>query len=177
MLKKGQFHSDFIFVAVLSSPDLAELRVSSQEKSAQAQADWQQALADLQLAQQNLERQGKIATADIAQARIELKVAQEQYDRDREALLRSADRDLVNAGALPRRQMLESQAHLAAGKSQLIKASSRREVIEAEAQLKRAQASVFVAKSRIRLSSAAYEARLQQLGTIANAKVPMLRDW
>lgn len=148
-------------VAVLSSPDLVELRVESQEKRVEAEADLQQAQADLNLAQQNLKRQLQIAAADIEQASTELKVAQEQYDRDR---------DLVSAGAIARRQMLESQAHLAEGKSQLAKATSRREVLEAVAQLKRAQSDVEVAQSRIRLSSTTYQTRLAQLGTRADAK-------
>jgi cobalt-zinc-cadmium efflux system membrane fusion protein len=148
-------------VAVLSSPDLVELRVESQEKQAQAQADLQQAQADLTLAQQNYQRYSQIAAADIQQARTELAVAQEQYDRDQE---------LVRGGALPRRQMLESQAHLAEAKAQVTKATSRREVLEAEAQVKRAQSAVEVAQSRIRLSNATYQTRLQQLGNRANAK-------
>jgi cobalt-zinc-cadmium efflux system membrane fusion protein len=147
-------------VAVLAAPDLVELRVSSQEKRAEALADVQQAQADLSLAQQNLERQRQIAAAEIAQARTEVKVAQEQYDRDR---------DLMRAGAIPRRQMLESQAHLEEGKAQLAKAASRQEVLDAVAQFKRAQASVEVAQSRLRLSNATYQTRLQQLGAKANA--------
>ena len=106
-------------VAVLSSPEMVEMRVASQEKLAQGEADLQQSQADLKLAQQNLERQRQIAAADIAQARTEVKVAQEQYDRDL---------DLVNAGAIARRPMLESQAGLAEGKAALVKAMSRREV-------------------------------------------------
>jgi cobalt-zinc-cadmium efflux system membrane fusion protein len=148
-------------VAVVAAPDLVELRVESQEKRAEAEANVQQAQADLKLAQQNLERQRQIAAADIEQARTELEVAQEQYDRDL---------DLVNAGAIPRRQMLESQAHLAEGKAELAKAASRREVLEAEAQLKRAQSAVEVAQSRLRLSDDTYQTRLQQIGTKANAK-------
>ena len=148
-------------VAVLSSPELAQLRVESVEKRAEANANIQQAQADLRLAQQNYDRQRQIAAADIEQARTELKVAQEQFDRDQ---------DLAKAGAIPRRQMLESQAHLADGKAQVAKAVSRREVLEAENQLKRATAAVEVAQSRVRLSSAAYQARLQQLGNSANAK-------
>lgn len=146
-------------VAVVSAPDLVELRVNSQEKRAEGEAFLQQSQADLKLAQENLERQQQIATAEIEQASTEVKVAQEKYDRDR---------DLANAGALPQRQMLESQAHLAEGKAQLAKASSRREVLEAQAQLKRAQAAVEVAQSRIRLSSTVYQTRLSQLGTRAN---------
>jgi cobalt-zinc-cadmium efflux system membrane fusion protein len=148
-------------VAVLAAPDLVELRVESQEKQAQAKADLQQAQADLKLAQENLERQRQIAGAEIAQAQTEVEVAREQYDKDQ---------DLVSAGALPRRQMLESRAHLREGQAQLTKASSQREVLEAEAQLKRAQAAVEVAQSRIRLSNAAYQTRLSQLGTRANEK-------
>jgi cobalt-zinc-cadmium efflux system membrane fusion protein len=148
-------------VAVLAAPDLVELRVESEEKRAQAQADLQQAQADLKLAQENLKRQRQIAAAEIAQARTEVEVATEQYDKDQ---------DLVSAGALPRRQMLESRSHLREGQAQLTKASSQREVLEAENQLKRAQAAVEVAQSRIRLSDAAYQTRLSQLGTRANDK-------
>lgn len=148
-------------VAVVAAPDLVELRVNSQEKQAEAQADLQKAQADFKLAQENLERQHQIATTEIEQASTEVKVAQEQYDRDQ---------DLVKAGALPRRQMLESRAHLAEGKTQLIKALSRKEVLAAEADLKRGQSAVELAKSKLQLSNSAYQTRLQQLGTRANAK-------
>jgi cobalt-zinc-cadmium efflux system membrane fusion protein len=100
-------------VAVLAAPDLVELRVNSEEKRAEAQADLQKAQADLNLARANLEQQRQIAAADIQQANTEVKVAQEKYDRDRE---------LASAGALPRRQMLESEAHLREGQAQLVKA-------------------------------------------------------
>lgn len=146
-------------VAVVSAPNLVELRVNSQEKQAEAQAELLKAQADLKLAQEDLERQRQIAAADIEQASTEVKVAQEKYDRDQE---------LANAGALPRRSMLEAQAHLREGQAQLTKASSRREVWGGEAQLKRAQASVEAAQSRIRLSSTIYQTRLSQLGTRAN---------
>ncbi len=161
LVEPGAFVEAGQRVAVLAAPDLVELRVESQEKRAEGEADLQQAQADLKLAQQNLERQQQIAAANIEQARTELKVAQEQYDRDR---------DLVSAGALPRREMLESQAHLAEGKAQLTASASRQEVLEAQTQLKRARSAVEVAQTRIRLSNATYQTRLQQLGTKANAK-------
>ncbi|MBD6614832.1 efflux RND transporter periplasmic adaptor subunit [Komarekiella sp. 'clone 1'] len=148
-------------VAVVSSLDLVELRVNSQEKLAQSQADLQQALADLKLAQQNRDRYQQIADSEIAQAQSQVAYAQEKYDKDQE---------LVAQGALPRRNALESQTQLAQAKAELTKANSRREVIEAENQLKRAQASVEVAKSRINLSNSTYETRLQQLGIRGNAK-------
>ncbi|RUR85805.1 efflux RND transporter periplasmic adaptor subunit [Chlorogloeopsis fritschii PCC 9212] len=154
-VKKGQP------LAVLTSPDLVTLRVESQEKLAQAQADLQQAQADLRLAQQNYDRYQQIAAAEIAQAQSQVSFAQEKYDKDKQ---------LTDAGALPRRNALESQTQLAQAKAELAKANSRRDVIEAENQLKRAQAGVEVAKKRISLSNTIYETRLQQLGNSANAK-------
>ncbi|GAB1543861.1 efflux RND transporter periplasmic adaptor subunit [Scytonema sp. NUACC21] len=154
-VKKGQP------VAVLTSPDLVTLRVESQEKLAQGQADLQSSLADLKRAQENYKRYQEIAAAEIAEAQSQVAFAQEKYDKDKE---------LADSGALPRRNALESQTQLAQAKAELTKASSRRDVIEAENQLKRAQAAVDVAKSRINLSNSAYETRLQQLGNQANEK-------
>jgi len=146
-------------IAEIASPELIELRVDSQEKQAQAKAELQQAQADLDLAQQNYQRQVAIAKAEIEQGQTQVAVAQEQYDRDRE---------LTNQGVIPRREMLESQAKLAATKAQLTTASSQREVLEAQNQLKRAQSEVEAASSLLQLSNATYQTRLEQLGTIAN---------
>ena len=148
-------------VAVVSAPELIELRVTSQERLADAKAGVRQAQADLKLAQENLERQQQIASAEVTQARTEVDVAQEQYDRDM---------DLVKAGAIPRRTMLESKDRLEEGKAQLATAASRKEVLEAEAQLKRAQAAMAAAQSRLDLSTTTYQTRLQQLGTKADAQ-------
>jgi len=241
-VKKGQA------VAVVASPELVELRVTSQEKQADAQAALQKAQTDLKLAKDNLERQQKISDAELAQARTQLAAAQSQYNRDlglvnqrgvlkvaqenlrRQQQIANAeiaqantevrvvqeqydrDRELVASGALPRRQMLESQAKLerakaelarangspavvqaeselkkaevdlplrelrdsqsrvAEAQAQLKRAESRREVLEAEAQLQRAQSDVEVAKSQLNLSNTTYKTRLQQLGSVANAK-------
>jgi len=146
-------------VAVLASAELAELRVTSQERRAEALANLKQAQADLQLAQENLVRQQKIATTEINRTQTEVNVAIEKYQRDQE---------LANQGALPRRTMLESQAHLAEGKAQLSQAINQQEVIKAENEIKRAQVGVELANSRLQLSSTFYQARLQQLGAIAN---------
>ncbi|MBW4646280.1 MAG: efflux RND transporter periplasmic adaptor subunit [Goleter apudmare HA4340-LM2] len=148
-------------VAVVSSIDLVSLRVESQEKLAQSQADLQQALADLKLAQQNRDRYQQIAAAEIAQAQTQVAFAQEKYNKDQQ---------LAEAGALPQRNVLESQTQLAEARATLAKANSRREVIAAENQLQRAQAAVDVAKSRISLSNNTYNTRLQQLGIRGNSK-------
>jgi cobalt-zinc-cadmium efflux system membrane fusion protein len=154
-VKKGQP------VAVVTSPDLVTLRVESQDKLAQGQADLQQAQADLRLAQQNYQKYQQIATSEIAQAQSQVEFAQEKYSKDKQ---------LADDGALPRRNALESQTQLAQAKAELTKANSQREVIEAENQLKRAQAAVELAKSNISRSNNIYQTRLTQLGTLANAK-------
>ncbi|MEC4812864.1 MAG: efflux RND transporter periplasmic adaptor subunit [Scytonema sp. PMC 1069.18] len=148
-------------VAVVTSPDLVTLRVESEEKLAEGQADLQQALADLKLAQQNYEKYQRIATAEITGAQSRVDFAHQKYDKDKE---------LADTGALPRRDALESQTQLAQAKAELVKAQSRRDVIEAENQLQRSQAAVDVAKRRIQLSNSAYTTRLQQLGNSGNSK-------
>ncbi len=69
---------------------------------------------------------------------------------------------------LPMRELRDSQGKVGDAKAQLTKALSRREVLEAENQVKRGKTAVQVARSRIRLAGAAYQARLQQLGAVAN---------
>ena len=109
-------------------------QASSQLAAAQKQYDRDRELVNqkavLKVAQENYQRQLRISEAEIARAKTELAVAQEQYDRDRE---------LVAQGALPRRQMLESGAHLAEAKASLAKALGRPEVIQAETEVKRAE--------------------------------------
>ncbi|QLE46125.1 efflux RND transporter periplasmic adaptor subunit (plasmid) [Nostoc sp. C052] len=148
-------------VAVVTSPGLVTLRVESQDKLAQGQADLQQAQADLILAQQNYQKYQQIADSEIAQAQSQVDFAQEKYNKDKQ---------LAIEGALPRRNALESQTQLAQAKAELTKANSRRDVIGAENQLKRAQASVQLAKSNINRSNTSYQTRLAQLGNLPNSK-------
>jgi cobalt-zinc-cadmium efflux system membrane fusion protein len=155
LVKKGQP------VAVVTSPDLVRLRVESEEKLSQGQADLEQAQADLMLAQQNYQKYRQIATSEIAQVQSQVDFAQEKYNRDRQ---------LADDGALPRRNALESQTQLAQAKAELTRVNSQREVAEAESRLKRAQAEVELAKSNISRSNSIYQTRLTQLGTLANAK-------
>lgn len=159
LAKPGDWVNAGQVVALLSSPELAQLRVEAISKRDEAEAGLQQAQADLQLAQQNDERQRLQAIAELKQAQTQVALAQERYDRNR---------DLQAAGAVTRRQVQESQTELTAAQATLTKAQSRLGELEATAQLARSQASVSVARSRVRLSSAAYEARLNQLKTTAN---------
>ncbi|NET38762.1 MAG: efflux RND transporter periplasmic adaptor subunit [Cyanothece sp. SIO1E1] len=148
-------------VAVISSPELVQLRVEALDRGTEADAALEEALANLKLAQQTLERQRQIATTAIAAARTQLAVAEERYDRDQK---------LLERGAIPRRQMLDSEAQLAETRTVLETATSRREVLAAEAELKRAETAVNAARTRVKLSDTTYQTRLQQLGTPANDK-------
>jgi membrane fusion protein, heavy metal efflux system len=162
-------------LATMTSGELSDLRVSSQEKRAEALAGFQQAQVELNLARENYERYRQIAQAEINQAKSSLKAVQGQYDRDR-ALVKdrgvvkaaqnsyqrqveiarseieqakievniaqdryNQDRQLVASGALPRRQMLESQSKLAAAHTQLAKATNNPEVLKAEGELRKAE--------------------------------------
>ncbi|MBN8561986.1 MAG: efflux RND transporter periplasmic adaptor subunit [Leptolyngbya sp. UWPOB_LEPTO1] len=147
-------------VAIMTSPELAELRTIALDRQSEALGSVQQAEADLRLAQQNYEQQQRIAQAEIQQAQVALNVAQEQYDRDR---------DLLSTGAIPRRTVLESESKLAEAKAAFAKVRSQLQVSEAQAQLKRAQSAVDVAQSKSQLSGQTYQTRLRQLGASANA--------
>jgi membrane fusion protein, heavy metal efflux system len=146
-------------VAIMTSPELAELRITALDRRSEAIGSIQQAQADLRLARQNFVQQQKIAASEVAQARIQLSFAQERFDKDRE---------LADNGALPRRTFLESETKLAEANAALARAESRLEVSEAAAQLQRAESAVEVAQSRVQLSGETYQTRLRQLGASAN---------
>ncbi|MFQ4140525.1 efflux RND transporter periplasmic adaptor subunit [Nodosilinea sp. PGN35] len=147
-------------LAVITSGELAELRVTALENSAERQGDVQQAEADLQLARQSYEQQQQIALRAIEAARTDVRVAQEQYDRDAE---------LAAEGAIARRELLASEAGLADAKRALAEAESQLEVLSARTGVAQAQTALNVARSRSQLSSQTYQTRLQQLGATANA--------
>jgi membrane fusion protein, heavy metal efflux system len=146
-------------LAVITSGELAELRVDSLERSAETAGTVQEAQTNLQLAQQTYDRQAQISQTAIAQAQTDLRIAQEQFDRDQE---------LTTKGALPRRDFLESEANLAAAQTVLAEAQSRIALLEMGAERDRAQSALEVAQSRAELSTANYDTRLQQLGADAN---------
>ena len=159
LVQPGDRVSEGQAVAIMTSPELAELRTTALDRRSEAIGSTQQAQADLRLAQQNFAQQQKIAATDVAQARTQLSFAQERFDKDQE---------LAASGALPRRTFLESETKLAEAKAALTKAASRLEVSEATAQLQRAGSAVQVAQSRVQLSGETYQTRLRQLGASAN---------
>ncbi|AFY61864.1 efflux RND transporter periplasmic adaptor subunit [Synechococcus sp. PCC 6312] len=147
-------------LAVMSSPELAQLSTEALDRQNEAIAAVNQAEADVQLAQENYRQQQIISQQEIAEARTAYALAQESNDRDQE---------LVVAGALPRRQSLTSASELATAKANLSRAESRLNVATAATQLKQAQARLQEAQRQVTLSQRTYKTRLRQLGTQANA--------
>lgn len=154
-------------LAVLSSPELTDLRVNALEKQVDSVASVQEAIANLEFARQNYANQQQIVEAELRQAETELKIDQERYDRDRE---------LLASGAIARRQLQESENKFLAAKSSLSKAAGRLPLLEAASQVKKSEALLEAAQSKIELSGAAYSARLRQLDSQAdaNGKVSIL---
>ncbi len=147
-------------LAVLASPELAELRTLALDRQSEALMNLREAEAELRWAQQSLREQQRIVAAEIQAAQITVRTAQERFERDRE---------LLNQGAIPRREFLATEEALAAAKAELAKAESQLPITAAQTQLQRAQAQVAVARDRLRLSQQTYRTRLQQLGASANA--------
>jgi membrane fusion protein, heavy metal efflux system len=159
LVEPGQRVEEGQALAIITSGELAELRVTALENSAERQGDVQLAQADVQLARQTYAQQQQIALRAIEAAQTDLRVAQERYDRDSE---------LAEEGALARRDVLASEAALADARSSLAEAESRLEVLNARTEVTQSQTALNVAQSRAQLSTETYQTRLQQLGATAN---------
>lgn len=141
-----------------------------------SQAEIARAETELSVAKEQFDRDKELA-ASGAIARRTMLESQAHFAEAKAAVAKAKSRPEVIKSEteikqaevdLPMRELRDSQGKVAEAKAQLTKALGRREVLEAEAQLKRTKSALEVAQSRIRLSSSAYQARLQQLGTIAN---------
>ncbi|MEZ2314334.1 efflux RND transporter periplasmic adaptor subunit [Microcoleus sp.] len=143
-----------------------------------AQAEIAQAETELTVAKEQFERDKELVAAGAIARRTMLESeahfaaakANVAKAKSRPEVIK-AETEIKQAQVdLPMRELRDAQGKVAEVKAQLTKALSRREVLEAEAQLKGAKAALEVAQSRVRLSSSAYQARLQQLGIAANDK-------
>ncbi|MBE9123283.1 efflux RND transporter periplasmic adaptor subunit, partial [Tychonema sp. LEGE 07199] len=143
-----------------------------------AQAEIAQAEMELTVAKEQFDRDRELVAAGAIARRTMLE-SQAHFAQAKAAVAKAKSRpEVIKAETeikqaevdLPMRELRDSQGRVAEAKAQLTKVVSRREVLEAENQVKRAKTALEVAQSRIRLADAAYQARLQQLGTIANDK-------
>ncbi len=161
-------------VAIVISPELSQLRADAFDRGNQAKGEMQQAEADLALAQDNLTQQQQLRTADVAQAEAAVVASQERVKFAQERFTK--DSQLAKQGALPRRQLMESEsllveanAKLVEAKSGVSKAQNRPELIRAQSDIKRSQSTLEFSRNKLDISSAGYEARLKQLGAGASA--------
>ncbi len=143
-----------------------------------AQAEIARAETELTVAKEQYDRDRELV-ASGAIARRTMLESQAHFAEAKAAVAKAKSRpEVIKAETeikqaevdLPMRELRDSQGRVAEAKAQLTTALSRREVLEAENQVKRGKTAVKVAQSRIRLADAAYQARLQQLGTVANDK-------
>ncbi|MGL5195458.1 MAG: biotin/lipoyl-binding protein, partial [Chroococcales cyanobacterium] len=110
-------------VAILSSPELAALRVDALQKQAEAESNLKQSEANWQLAQQNYQRQVTIADAEIAQAEQQVATAQSRYERDRNLV---EERGVLTAAEEGYRRQVElAESEIAAAQKQVEIAQSR----------------------------------------------------
>jgi membrane fusion protein, heavy metal efflux system len=159
-------------VATMTSGDLSDLRVSSQERRVEAQASLEQAQVDLKLARENYQRYSQIAQAEIGQARSQLAAAQAQYQRDRSLV--SGGSIVKVAKANYQRQVQISQSEIDRVKIEVAVAQeranqderlvangalSRRAMLESQAQLAAAKSNLAKANSRPEVLQAETEVR------------------
>ena len=146
-------------LAVLTSAELVTLRTEALDRELEARAAVDRARVNLAAAERNRQRQQAIAQAERQAARTQLAVARERFDRDQE---------LASAGALPRRQALESRDRLADSEAGLAKAAGRIDLLQAETEWERARADLAAAENHLKLSATSYRARLGQLSARAD---------
>jgi cobalt-zinc-cadmium efflux system membrane fusion protein len=143
-------------VAALLSHEISELQTEALDRRVAAQDQVRQAQVALDLARNQVARLRAIAAADLNRAQGQLATAQERFDRDRE---------LTDAGALPRRTALATEDALAQARTEVAQAQAQVPVLEATAAVERAEADLTLAQERLQLSDRTYRTRLAQLAT------------
>ncbi len=159
-------------VAAMTSGELSDLRVSSQEKRAEAEASLQQAQVDLKLAQENYQRYSQIADAEISQAQTQLSAAKAQYQRDRSlvsggSIVKVAKTNYQRQVQISQSEIEQAQVEINVAQErynqdkQLVAsgALSRRTMLESQAQLAAAKSKLAKANSRPEVLQAETEVR------------------
>ncbi|MEB3178109.1 MAG: efflux RND transporter periplasmic adaptor subunit [Nostocaceae cyanobacterium] len=173
---QAQYNRDLDLVNQRGVLKVAQENLRRQQQIANAEIA--QASTEVRVAQEQYDRDRELV-ASGALPRRQMLESQAKLERAKAELARANGRpSVVEAESevkkaeidLPLRELRDSQSRVAAAQAQVKRAESRREVLESEAQLKRAQSDVDVAQSRLNISNTIYKTRLQQLGSVANAK-------
>jgi membrane fusion protein, heavy metal efflux system len=159
-------------LAMLSSPELNELRTSSLEKRSTAIALLQQAQTDRHLAQQSYSKIVEVATAETNQARSQLTAAQARLTREQQlvksgALIRTAKNSYQRQQQIATAEISSAQTELALAQERYQKdlelansgALARRQLLESKSKLAQAQTVLVKAQSQAGVSTAETELR------------------
>ncbi len=159
-------------LATMTSPELGDLRVAAQEKKSEATASFQQAVAELQLAQENYRKVEQLVKADREQALSQLAVAQSRLSREQQ-LVKNGSLVQVAKTSYQRQQQI-SKAEIAAAQTEVNVATERyqqdlklaaggalprRQVLESQAKLAEARSALAKAQSQPGLLQAETELR------------------
>jgi membrane fusion protein, heavy metal efflux system len=159
-------------LAMMSSPELSDLKVTGLEKRSEAVASLQQAQTDLNLAQQSYRKIVVVAKAEVNQAQSQLLSAQSRLSREQQ---------LVKSGSIVRaakntyqrqRQIANSEIQAAQTELQLAQERyqkdlelakqgvlPRRQALESKSKLAAAQTQLVKAQGQTEVSQAATELR------------------
>jgi membrane fusion protein, heavy metal efflux system len=159
-------------LATLTSPELADLRISTQSKRSELWANYQQAQASLQLATTNYQRYRTIAAAELNRAKDSLTAAQAQYNNDQSlvqsrSVVKAAQENYQRQLAIAKSETAQAQTEVAVAQErytqdQRLAASGalpRRQVLESQAALSAARTKLTKAQQQPEVLAALAELR------------------
>ncbi len=159
-------------LATLTSPELADLRISTQSKRSELWANYQQAQASLQLAITNYQRYRTIGAAELNRAKDSLTAAQAQYNNDQslvqsKSVVKAAQENYQRQLAIAKSETAQAQTEVAVAQErytqdQRLAASGalpRRQVLESQAALGAARTRLTKAQQQPEVLAALAELR------------------
>jgi membrane fusion protein, heavy metal efflux system len=148
-------------LAMMSSPELSDLRVTGQEKRSEAMASLKQAQTDWNLAQQSYLKIVEVAKAEVKQAQSQLFSAQSRLNREQQlvkngAIVRSARNTYQRQRQIATAEIQSAQTELQLAQERYQKdvelaqdgAVPRRQVLESNAKLAEARTLLVKAQSQ-----------------------------
>ena len=173
---QAQFDRDKQIISQSGVLKVAQSNLQRQQQIANAEIT--RANTEVTIAQEQLDRdselvkQGALPRRQMLESQAKLERAKADAARAKslpEVVLAQSEVKKAEVD-LPYRELRESQTKVAEAQAQLQRAETQLDVLAAQAQLKRAQSDVAIAQSQLNLSATAYNTRLQQLGSTANAQ-------
>jgi membrane fusion protein, heavy metal efflux system len=159
-------------LAMMSSPELSDLRVVGLEKRSEAVASLQQTQTDLNLAQQSHRKIVAVARAEVSQAQSQLISAQSRLVREQQlvrggSIVRAAQNTYQRQQQIAKAEIQSAQIELQLAQERYQKdmelanggALPRRQVLESQAKLAEARTQLVKAQSQSGVAQAATDLR------------------